>query len=250
MIVPPSWSLPEAIRIRLGPSTFGRQRAIVEEGHLLLVLHKPPGPDDAKREGVLFWRSPEGAWQCSRSGPGAGGVKRHVQAYAALEAKLTADFEQATTLDGLFDVVEALTPLVRASRNQHTAIQAAREAVKGDAALIEVRDLSYEVVRNLELLLEDARNELQFRSAREAENQAQLGRAVLHASHRLNTLAAWFFPLTAVTSLFGMNLAHGLDTRSPLLFWAVFFFGVGLGFGMKGWVLLKPREDKLPGKRL
>ena len=50
MIIPPTWNLPEAIRVRLGQSTYGRQRAIVEEGHLLLVLHKPPGPDDRGRE--------------------------------------------------------------------------------------------------------------------------------------------------------------------------------------------------------
>ncbi|HUF61468.1 MAG TPA: hypothetical protein VMN36_05285 [Verrucomicrobiales bacterium] len=249
MIIPPAWSLPESIRIRLGTSTYGQQRAIVEEGHLLLVLHKPPGPDDSKREGVLFWRSPEGEWQCNRGGPGIGGVKRHVQDYAGLETKLTADFERAMTLDGLFEVVAALTPLVRASRSQHAAIQAAREAVKGDVALIELRDQAYEVVRNLELLLEDARNEIQFRTAREAENQARLGRAALHASHRLNTLAALFFPLMAVTSLFGMNFAHGFDAGSPLIFWAIFFLGVALGFVMKGWVLARPREDKLVGNR-
>lgn len=243
MIIPPTWTLPEAIRARLGASTYGRQRAVVEEGHLLLVLHKPPGPDDAKREGVLFWRSPGGEWQCNRGGPGVGGVKRHVQAYAELEAKLTADFEQATTLDQLFDLLAALTPLVRASRNQHAALQAAREAVKAEPALIEVRDLAYEVERNLEVLLEDTRNAVSYRSAREAEEQARVSRAALHASHRLNTLAAWFFPLTAITSLFGMNFAHGLDTRSPVWFWAVFALGVGLGFGMKEWVVAKPPED-------
>lgn len=243
MIIPPTWTLPEAIRARLGASTYGRQRAVVEEGHLLLVLHKPPGPDDAKREGVLFWRSPGGEWHCNRGGPGVGGVKRHVQAYAELEAKLTADFEQATTLDQLFDLLAALTPLVRASRNQHAALQAAREAVKAEPALIEVRDLAYEVERNLEVLLEDTRNAVSYRTARDAEEQARVSRAALHASHRLNTLAAWFLPITAIASLFSMNFAHGLNEHSPKLFWFVFAIGVGLGFGMKGWVVAKPPED-------
>jgi len=243
MIIPPTWNLPETIRTRLGTSTYGRQRAIVEEGHLLLVLHKPPGPDDAKREGVLFWRSPGGEWQCNRGGPGVGGVKRHVLAYAEVEAKLTADFEQATTLDQLFDLLAALTPMVRASRNQHAALQAAREAVKTETTLVELRDQSYEVERNLEVLLEDTRNAVSYRTAREAEEQARVSRAALHASHRLNTLAAWFFPLTAITSLFGMNFAHGLDARSPALFWGIFVVGVALGFGMKGWVVAHPKED-------
>lgn len=172
-----------------------------------------------------------------------GGVKRHVLSYAEAEAKLTADFEQATTLDQLFDLLAALTPLVRAARNQHAALQAARESVKADAALLEVRDLAYEVERNLELLLEDTRNELHYRTAREAEEQARVSRAALHASHRLNTLAAWFFPLTAITSLFGMNFAHGMNASSPALFWGIFAVGVGLGFGMKGWVVARPVED-------
>ena len=75
MIIPPTWSMPEAIRLRLGQTTYGRQRAIFEQGHLLLVLHKPPGPDDRTRDGVLFWRNPTGDWQAHRGGTGAGALK-------------------------------------------------------------------------------------------------------------------------------------------------------------------------------
>src|SRR5688572_33260755 len=113
MIIPPNWTLPETIKIRLGQTTVGRQRAIVEDGHLLLVLHKPPGPDDRAREGVLFWRNPAGEWQFSRGGPGPGALKRHVQSYAEMEAKLTHDYESARDINVLFDLVETLTPLVR-----------------------------------------------------------------------------------------------------------------------------------------
>jgi hypothetical protein len=237
MIIPPTWSLPDTIRIRLGQSTYGRQRAIVEDGHVLLVLHKPPGPDDRSREGVLFWRSPAGEWQFNRGGPGPGGLKRHVQSYGDIEAKLTADYEAAGDLNALFDLMDVLTPLVRAARNMHLAIQTAREAVKNDPFLIEVRDLAYDVERNLDLLLEDTRNAIQHRTAREAEVQAQLTRQAVNASHRLNILAALFFPLTAVASLFGMNLMHGLDERSTAIFWIVAVVSIVLGFAMKGWVL-------------
>jgi hypothetical protein len=239
MIIPPTWSLPPAIRARLGQTTYGRQRAVVEEGHLLLVLHQPPGADDSRREGVLFWRNPAGDWQFSRGGPGPNALKRHVQAYAEVEGKLTQDYEKATDTTALFNLVEALTPLTRAARNMHQALQTAREAVKGDTFLIETRDLAYEITRNLELLLEDVRNAIQYRMAREAEEQAKSSKEALHASHRLNILAALFFPLTAIASLFGMNLAHGLDEKSPVMFWLIFVAGTGLGFAMKGWVLGK-----------
>lgn len=244
MIIPPTWSLPESIRKRLGQTTYGRQRAIAEEGHLLLVLHKPPGPDDGTREGLLFWRNPAGDWQFNRGGQGSGALKRHIQAYVEIEGKLTEEYEAAANATGLFDLVEALTPLVRAARNMHQAMQAAREAVPGDTQLIEFRDLAYEVERNLELLLEDVRNAIHHKQARESEERARLTREALHASHRLNILAALFFPLTAITSLFGMNFPHGLNDRSPAMFWLIFVGGVALGFAMKSWVLGGASTDK------
>ena len=239
MIIPPTWNLPEAIRARLGQSTYGRQRAIIEDGHLLLVLHRPPGPDDSRRDGVLFWRPPGGDWQFSRGGPGPGGLKRHLQGYAELEAKLAADYETADSTTSLFTLIVTLTPLARAARNQHVALQAAREAFKGDALLIELRDQAYELERNLDLLLEDARNALNYRTARDGEEQARLGREALRASHRLNVVAALTLPLTAVTSVFGMNIAHGLPVPGPLIFWSVFGAGLGLGVLMKSWVLAR-----------
>jgi len=239
MIIPPTWNVPEAIRLRLGQSSYGRQRAIIEENHLLLILHKPPGPDDRGREGMLFWRNPTGEWQFNRGGPGPNSLKRHIQAYSELEAKLAADYEKATDLTALFDTMDSLTPLVRAARNMHQALQTAREAIKGDAFLIEMRDAAYEVERNLELLYEDVRNEIQHRTARKAEEQARLTEQTLHASHRLNILAALFFPLTALASLFGMNLAHGLNEKNPAIFWTLFVVACSLGLVMKTWVLRK-----------
>ncbi len=249
MIIPPTWNLPDAIRIRLGQSSYGRQRAIIEDGHLLLVLHKPPGPDDRSREGVLFWRNPGGEWQFNRGGPGPGSLKRHVQSYVDIEAKLTTDYEKATDLTVLFDLMEALTPLTRAARNLHQALQAAREAIKGDTFLIEMRDQAYELERNLDLLQADVQHAIQYRAARKAEEQARLSEQALHASHRLNILAALFFPLTALASLFGMNLAHGFSEHKPAIFWLVFAVSCALGLAMKSWVLGKSKPTPPPDKQ-
>ena len=246
MIIPPTWNLPEAIRLRLGANTYGRQRAIIEDGHVLLVLHKPPGPDDRTREGVLFWRNTAGEWQCNRGGPGPGGLKRHVQSYVDLEGQLTHDYEAASGSTAFFDLLEALTPLNRAARSMHAALQAAREAVKQDAFLIEVRDLAYEAERNFDLLVEDVRNAIHHTSAREAEIQAQSSKEALTASHRLNILAALFLPLTATTSLFGMSFSRGMDEHIPGMFWVIFAGGVGLGFVMKSWVTAKPKNAAPP----
>ena len=245
MIVPANWDLPQAIRLRLGQTTYGRQRAIVEEGHLLLVLHQPPQAVDTRRDGVLFWRNAEGQWQVSRGGAGAAALKRHLQTYQELDNKLTQTYEQATDIKTLFEVLETLTPLARAARNMHQALQMARDAIKDDPFLIGMRDIGYEVDRDLELLLADVCNAIQYRMARETEEQSQLSKQALSASHRLNILAALFFPLTAIASVFGMNLAHGLDNGGPLLFWLVFALGAGLGVAATLWTLAgKQREQR------
>ena len=237
MIIPPNWKLPEAIRKRLGQVSYGRQRVIAEEGHMLIVLHRPPDADQSHREGVLYWRSPTGEWQTSVGGAGMGTLKAHVQLYADLDAKLTKDYDEAMTAGQLFDVVETLTPLTRAARNMHQTLQTARDLAKSDAALIDVRDQADEVDRNLDLLLQDARNAIDYKIARESEEQSKLNKEALHASHRLNTLAALFLPLTAITSLFGMNFHTGFESNGPVMFWIALGVGVVLGFIMKGWVL-------------
>ena len=76
-ILPPTWVVPPAIRERLGDKV-GRQRAMTADGHLLLVLHKPPKAGDNERQGRFFWRSPEGNWLSSDLGPGPAGLAQHL----------------------------------------------------------------------------------------------------------------------------------------------------------------------------
>jgi Mg2+ and Co2+ transporter CorA len=56
--------------------------------------------------------------------------------------------------------------------------------------------------------------------------------------------------MTAIASLFGMNLKHGLDERSVPMFLLVLGIGVVLGFAVKGWVVgsdkMRPPPDKKP----
>lgn len=249
MIVPNTWNVPEAIRVRVGKTTYGRQRAIFEEGHLLLVLHQPPASAESKRAGELFWRTPAGEWHWNHGASTPAALKRHLQSYADLEDKIGDEYDDAMNLRTLFDVLEKLVPLARAARNQHAALQAAREAVKGDPLLVELRDLAYDLERGFDLLLEDVRNTIAYRTAREAEEQARVSQAALRASHRLNVLAALFFPLTALASLFGMNLAHGLNLNSPAIFWGIFAGSVVVGLGILGWVLRRPADLTPPPKK-
>ena len=47
-----SWQLPEKIVHRLGDTSYGRQRAIFEDDHLLIILHLPPVNGGAEKSGL------------------------------------------------------------------------------------------------------------------------------------------------------------------------------------------------------
>lgn len=82
-IIPKLWaSIPEAIRNRVGREA-GKQRAIFEEGHLLIILHQLPGPDDVERRPALFWRQPDGVWKSSPENGGILALQNHQTSYVA-----------------------------------------------------------------------------------------------------------------------------------------------------------------------
>ena len=230
------WKLPPEIERRLGDASYGRQRAIFEAGHLLLVLHAPPKADDATRE--------------------ARRVSSHAERRVPVQRRARGRDETDATAEGLSRAVRrpgaglSAGPEFRIAFQGHRsdraaaprggqcgdAIQSAREHVKEDRFLIGARDEAYEIARDLEFLLADARCALDYRIAHHAEQQAQEMREVAMAQHKLNVLAAITFPLLIVATLFGMNLPHGLEHSSPLFFYLVFSVGLIVGLWVKVWV--------------
>ncbi len=230
------WTLPDKIDRRLGESTYGRQRAIYEDEHLLLILHTPPGADDASRQSVVFLRRPDGRWMCNGAEEGQRKLHKLLKGYQDIYSDLDARYEKSTSAADLFEILEPLAPVARAATNMKAALQSARELVKDDAFLIEMRDAAYESARNFELLLSDAKIALDFRIAQNAERQSVQVRKMAVAQHKLNLLAAITFPLMAGAALFGMNMVHGLENKSPQLFWAVLAVGVVIGVVTQKWV--------------
>lgn len=241
MKLPSGWKLPEQIESRLGEQA-GRQRAMMADGHLLLVVHKVPATESREREAVLFWRNPEGDWKSSAGGPGIPALGRMVEEYGAALAKLEAAHDRVQTADDLFKVLEAIAPLHRATKNFHSALQAGRdlirEAFPKARDLIALRDHAGDLDREGELLQIEARNRLDYMIARHGEEQARLSQELSHASHRLNTLAAVFLPLAGLTGIFGMNLPNGLQGAPPVLFWFISLTSILLGLGMLGWLTM------------
>jgi len=230
------WNLPPEIEARLGDVSYGRQRAIFEAEHLLLILHAPPVPNNPQREFVVFLRSPAGAYSCNGVEKGETKLAKLLDDYRALFDKYDGQYENATTSDELFGVVEDLAPIARAAGHMREALQSARELVGDDKLLITMRDRAYEVSRELDLLLSDAKLALDYRIARNSEAQTAKAQEMAEAQHKLNVMAAVTFPIMAIATVFGMNLASGMEGLTPLLFWVVFGCGIAVGVFTMNWV--------------
>lgn len=241
-ILPPTWDVPAEFRERLGEKV-GRQRAMLADGHLLLVLHRPPKGNDPERSGRVFWRKPDGAWQSNDLGNGAASLTRHLAEYADLIDRYDRQEDEAASVSDYFAVLEGMSPLSRTVRNLHAALQDAREKMPDDRDLINARDRVYELERSADLLLADVRNALEYAVAKKAEEQAATTHQMAVSSHRLNMLVAFFFPIATLTAVFGTNLAHPLERYlpPPYAFFAVLATGLVLGSGLAAYLLGQSR---------
>lgn len=210
--IPESWQVPEEFRRRLGDHV-GRQRAMLADGHLLLILHSPPTPDGHDRHGRLFWRQPSGEWKSFGSDRRTPDLTGHLKEYRDRIEELEAREAVAETSEDYFQIVSDLLPVYRAARNQHEAIQHARRETLDARDVINFRDEAYEIERMAELLHADAKNALDFLIVQRAEEQAKLSHHMGVASHRLNVLVAFFFPIATLCSIFGTNLLHGYEEK-------------------------------------
>jgi len=241
-VLPPLWEVPQEFRNRLGDQA-GRQRAMFHEGHLLLVLHRPPKEDEAERQGRFFWRSPDGTWTASELRGGPIALQMHLEEYEDSIGQYDRREEEAGGVEDRFKVLAALGPLHRAARHLHQTLQEAREMCPEDRHLIVFRDRAYAIERAAELLYQEVKNSLDLAVAKRAEEQAANGYRMATSDHRLNLLAAFFFPFATLSALFGVHLDHGLEhVSAPLPFLGVLCVGLVLGFLLKSFVSHSRRE--------
>lgn len=241
-LLPRVWEVPQVFRDRLGTSV-GRQRVMVADGHLLLVLHVPPEPDKTERLGRFLWRKPDGTWTSNDLGSGSQVVGKHLDQFAKTIQDCDAREERAKTAEDYFDVLERLAPIQRSARNLHAVLQEARQACPDDRDLINFRDRAYETERTAELLQTETKRSWDLLMARKADEQAKASRRMAASAHRLNLLAAFFFPIAALSGILGVNLIHGLEVLPPpqpfLAFVAV---GLILGLILMSFVAAANRE--------
>jgi hypothetical protein len=229
-LVPALWQLPDAFRRRLGNSV-GRQRIMMDDGHLLIVAHEVPTANQPTRRGILFWRSPDGEWKASNGEPGKIAINNLLDRYERRLEEFDKLEAAATKADQYLPLLDGLGPLLRSSRNLYEVLQEARKAAEGFEELIDVRNRAYDMSRSVELLHQDARNGMDVAVVRRAEQQAAASERMALASYRLNKMAAIFFPLATLAAIFSTTLTEGWSWSQTEMPFAMFLItGVMLGF--------------------
>ena len=247
------WQIPEQIRNRLG-AHVGRQRPMVAEEHLLLVLHSPPRPEDHARIGRFFWRAPDGTWSSKDLGGGIASLNKHLDEYEDLITALNRQEEEAKTADDYFQVLEQLTPIHRSARNQCEVIQEARKMCPNYHDVIDVRDRAYAIQRSAELLFNGTKNALDFTVAKRAEEQSQASEQMAISAHRLNLLVAFFFPIATLAAILSVDFetlarilrinVEFLETKGPMIFAGFVLLGIVLGVILTKFIK-RPFQKKL-----
>src|SRR5436190_19066009 len=103
-LLPTDWSIPVKLRDRLG-STAGRQRMLLEDGHLLLVLHAVPGADEIERRGRFFWRDTNGTWRVAPANQRIATLEDHLTEYAHAIEELEQREDAASQARDYFDLL-------------------------------------------------------------------------------------------------------------------------------------------------
>ncbi len=238
-LIPHNWDVPEEFRSRLGDRP-GRQRLFTADGHLLIVAHAPPNPDEPTRQARLFWRKPDGEWMSTANGNGLVALNSHLEEFGKVVDRCDQLEDVAQTAQEYFDVLDKIAPLKRTIGHLNQVLEEARRLFPKDRDIINLRDQAYDISRTSELLYDATHNAMEMMQTRRAEQQATASLDMAAASHRLNWLVALFLPLATLSGVFGMSLNSTFESfAAPWPFVGVCVAGLILGLVLSGLVMKK-----------
>ena len=198
---------------------------------LLIVAHQVPEHDEISRRGQLFWLDSTGEWRASNGDPGKVALQMHLDRYSKRIDHFEVIEAKAQKADDYLPILDGMVPLVRSTKNLLSTLEEARKELPKDRSIIDHRDRAYELSRQAELLYEDAKNSMEVAMIRRADEQTTATHQMTVASHRLNVLAAIFFPLATMGSVFGTTLTDNWSwSKSTMGFTC--FLAVGIAFGL------------------
>ena len=146
-----SWDLPPAIERRLGPKSYGRQRIIAEDDHVLIILHGVLSRDQDFPEEHVFLRSPDGSLQGNGKPKGEKQLRQLLAQFDSTLDELEEQCQASSTASELFASLDLVTPIKRTTTHLYETLQAARQTID-DNLFIELRDEAYMVSRAYDLL--------------------------------------------------------------------------------------------------
>ena len=241
-LIPSVWQIPQYFHDRLG-SRVGRQRAMIEDGFLLLVLHEVSKRTDRQRQARLFYRQPDGIWLSTEDGGGIVALEKHLAGFEQLIDEIDKQEDHAKTADEYFQLLEQILPLRRTTANLHVTLDEARKQLPQARELINFRDQAYDINRSAELLHYSINSGANLAITRRAEEQAKHSRSMAESAHRLNLLVGFFVPLATLSGLFGMKLDSGLERIGGTLpFYFICLIGILSGAALLA--LLLRRSNK------
>lgn len=225
LVIPSEWNLPAEFRNRLG-TQVGRQRVMQSGNQLLILAHHVPEANERSRRGVVFWKDDKGVWKSNTEVQGSAAIREHLERFSeklehfeSLETKALSSHEYLQLLEGL-------APVVRSMRNLYEVLEESRKQAIDDRDLIDLRDYAYELSRQGELLYDDSKNRMEVAVVRRAEEQAKASHQMTVSAHRLNIMAALFFPLATLGAILGTTLT---DNWSWSHSWEPFVVFLSLG---------------------
>lgn len=208
---------------------------------MLLVLHNVPTANEIYRRGLLVWRDDRGEWKASNGDPGKAALELLITKYAtAIEAFEQAE-SNATHAEDYLPILEGLSPLSRASKHLLEVLQEARTAFPDATEIIDWRDQAYEMSREADLTYQFSKDSLDVAVIKRAEEQAAASNRMALAAHKLNVMAALFFPLATLGAIFGTSLTENWSwSNSPLAFVCFLAVGIGSGIALARYITPKP----------
>ncbi len=240
-LIPPTWEIPDYFHRRLGDQP-GRQRAMCESNHLLLVIHEPPAANERKRGHRIIYRGPDGNWLSSGRGTGLSDLKNVLDTYAQQFVQLEKLSDSAKTADDFMSLNESIIPLRRSARNFYQTLQDARESMPDVRELINLRDQAYELSRTGELLTEEIESAMNLTRMRRAEEQSLSAHMMSKQGHRLNLLAGFFLPLVTLATVFSISPGLGfVQTLTNPTVQTVAGIGIAIG-AIVCWVIMAFRK--------
>lgn len=216
--------LPERWRGRVG-NPVGRQRLLEEGDHLLVLIHEVPGRPEVD---WFFWTDDEGAWQ---SLPEPGGLlhwKRLLEEYEVVVDELEAGLKKAVSVEDYYRILQAEVAVGQPLKQVRLLAARVRRSRKKNRQLLEIRSIAEELDADLCLVEDGARLGMEALAAESAEKQRRISEQQARLGLRLNYLAAFFLPLMALGTVFGMNVPTGFED-SRWVFGAIFAVGLLTG---------------------